>query len=286
MSDAAENEDLKDGEGQADTLGSAPNDGDAGQAGGDEAPSFEDRALAMGWTPKSQFKGDPDRWVDAETFVKRGEEFLPFLKANNKRLEQALDRTQKQLDQTRADLKQFGEFHSKTAEREYRRAFQDIQARLDEAAAAGDVQGVREATQELVDLSSEAKADAKPSQQQGDTTEFAAFKADNAWYGSDKAMSAAFDALCREVFEEGYTSPKAGLKEATSRLKEAFPEKFAKPENPNRRSPAAVEGAGAPARPRGKTRSDLPADARATMDRWVKQGLVTEASYLKDYFGQ
>lgn len=257
-----------------------------GDGGADDAPSFEDRALAMGWTPKAQFKGDPERWVDAETFVKRGEEFLPFLKANNKRLEQALERTQKQLDQTRADLKQFGEFHSKTAEREYRRAFQDIQARLDEAAAAGDVQGVREATQELVDLSSEAKSDAKGDRQQGDNPEFATFKGDNAWYGKDKALSAAFDALCRDVFEEGYTSPKAGLKEAMSRLKESFPEKFAKAENPNRRGPAAVEGAGAPPRKAGRGRADLPADARATMDRWVKQGLVTEAQYIKDYFGQ
>jgi hypothetical protein len=76
---------------------------------------------------------------------------------------------------------------------------------------------------------------------------------------------------------------KALAREVDARLREEFPHKYAKAENPNRSSAAAVEGAGSPAKPRGKSRSDLPAEARATMDRWVKQGLVTEAQYLKDY---
>lgn len=242
----------------------------------DQGPSVEDRAMAMGWTPKGQFKGDPERWVDAETFVKRGEEFLPFLKANNARLEKALERT-------RADLARLAEHHSRTAEREYQRAYNDIQARLDAAAEAGDVQGVREATDELVQLSKDTEKGGKA--EGGVNPDFEAWKGDNDWYGKDKALSAAFDALCLEVAEEGYTKPKAGLKEATNRLREAFPEKFAKPTNPLRNGPAAVEAGGAGARRAGKSRADLPADARSFMDRMVKQGLMTEAAYLKDFFG-
>ncbi|MCR5876940.1 hypothetical protein [Phenylobacterium sp. J367] len=244
----------------------------------DQGPSVEDRALAMGWTPQGQFKGDPAKWVDAETFVKRGEEFLPFLKANNARLEKALDRT-------RADLAKLAEHHSKTAEREYQRALRDIEARIAEATAAGDAQGVMDAADELADLRADAKAGAKPAEQ-GPNEEFKAWQAENEWYGTDRALSAAFDALCKDVLEEGYTKPKAGLKEATSRLKAAFPEKFAKPANPNRQQAAAVEGGGAPARRGSKSRADLPADARSFMDRMVKQGLMTEAQYLKDFFGQ
>lgn len=273
MSATAENEP----EAAAIAADAATDDQTKGQAeageGADEGPSAEDRAMAMGWTPKSQFKGDPERWVDAETFVKRGEEFLPFLKANNRRLEQALERT-------RADLKQLADHHSKTAAREYQRALNDIQARLDEAAANGDVQGVREATDELVEFSKESPA-AVPA---GGSAEFDAWRADNDWYGTDKPLSAAFDALCTVVFEEGYRTPKAGLKEAMSRLREDFPTKFAKAENPNRRQAAAVEGGGNAPRRAGKSRSDLPADARGFMDRMVKQGLMTEAEYLKDFF--
>lgn len=272
---APENENIEDA-----APADAPVDPNAANAAAeppaDDGPSAEDRALAMGWTPQSQFKGDPSKWVDAETFVKRGEEFLPFLKANNKRLEQALERTRK-------DLERLAEFHSKTAEREYQRALNDIQARLDEAAAAGDVQGVRDATDELVQLSKDSapKGDARPA----GAEEFEAWKGENPWFGTDRVMTAATVALADEVFAEGFTG-KAQLKEVDRRLREQFPEKFAKPTNPNRQAPAAVEGAAGRARPGGKTRADLPADARAFMDRMVKQGLMTEAQYLKDFFGQ
>lgn len=237
----------------------------------DDGPSAEDRALTMGWTPKAQFKGDPEKWVDAETFVKRGEEFLPFLKANNRRLEQALERT-------RADLKTLADHHSKTAQREYQRAYNDIQRQLDDAAASGDVQGVRDATDALVELSKETGPAAAPASQASELLE--AWKADNPWYGVDTVMTAAANAIGNELFEKGVTG-KAQTEEVTKRIKAEFPHKF---ENPARRQAAAVESAGGPRGKGAKGRSDLPTDARQFMDRMVKQGLMTEAEYLKDYF--
>lgn len=245
---------------------------DAGGPEGDAPLSAEDRAMAMGWTPKGQFKGDPEKWVDAETFVKRGEEFLPFLKANNRRLEQALERT-------RADLSKLAEFHSKTAEREYKRALQDIEARIAEATATGDAQGAMDAADDLAELKADAKAAAKP-QASADDEVFEAWKAANTWYGIDTAMTAAANAIGNELFNKGL-SGKAQADEVTKRIKAEFPHKF---ENPNRRQAAVVEGSGAPRVRGGKSRSDLPADARQFMDRMVKQGLMTEAEYLKDYF--
>jgi hypothetical protein len=75
----------------------------------------EDKALRMGWVPKDQFKGAPEKWTDAETFIKRGEEFLPFLKANNRKLEKALENATADLAEMKKTLKEFGDFHSKTA---------------------------------------------------------------------------------------------------------------------------------------------------------------------------
>ena len=51
-------------------------------------PTLEDRAAQMGWVPVDKFRGDPAHWVDAETFVKKGEEVMPILRANNRRLEE------------------------------------------------------------------------------------------------------------------------------------------------------------------------------------------------------
>src|ERR1700675_3488942 len=44
------------------------------------------QARDMGWQPKEQWKGNPDNWVDAPEFVKRGETFAPFLQHERKRL--------------------------------------------------------------------------------------------------------------------------------------------------------------------------------------------------------
>jgi hypothetical protein len=249
----------------------------------DTTPSFEDRALTMGWTPKEQFKGDPEKWVDAETFVRRGEEFLPFLKANNKRLEKALERSEAKLASMEQTMQRFAEHHTKTEQRAYERAVRELREQIATSSAAGDVQGVLNATDELAELQAEAKASAKPADNtpQADP-EFEAWRETAQWYGKDKPLSAAFDALCAEVYEDGYRTPKAGLKEAEKRLREQFPHKF---ENPNRRQPGAVEGGGAPPRKAGKTYSDLPPDAKAACDDFVKRGLLTRETYVKDYFG-
>lgn len=232
----------------------------------------EDRALAMGWTPKAQFKGDPEKWVDAETFVKRGEEFLPFLKANNKRLE-------KELENVRKDLKTFGEFHKKTAEREYTRALADLKAELAEASAAGDADAVDDISDRLADLKADIKADA-PAKTGHSEDVVKAWVAKNDWYAKDPALRGAAKEISVELEAAGLTDTAEQLAEVAKRIRAEFPEKFS---NPRRRDPGAVEGGGSGVRKSGKSRADLPPEARQFMDRMVKSGTMTEAEYLKDY---
>lgn len=258
-------------------------DTEADAAVTDAPPSSEDRAAAIGWTPKEQFKGDPEKWIDADTFLKRGEEILPLLKANNRRLEQALEKQSKETAKVKATLERFAEHHSKTEQRAYERALQEIQDGIDQAAANGDVQGVRDGTERLVDLSKGAGSGAPAPEANPD---FDAWQEENPWFGKDKAMTAACAAIGDDVLADGYTG-KAQIREVDRRMREAFPEKFAKPTNQNRNLPGAVEGAGAPRRSSGKTYSDLPADAKAACDDFVKRvpGFTRER-YIKDYFGQ
>lgn len=232
----------------------------------------EDRALGMGWTPKAQFKGDPEKWVDAETFVKRGEEFLPFLKANNKRLE-------KELENVRKDLKTFGEFHKKTAEREYGRALADLKAELAEASAAGDADAVDDISDRLADLKADIKAEA-PAKAGHSEDVVKAWVAKNDWYAKDPALRGAAKEISIELEAAGLTDTAEQLAEVAKRIKAEFPEKFG---NPRRRDSSPVEAGGHGARKSGKSRADLPLEARQFMDRMVKSGTMTEAEYLKDY---
>ena len=40
---------------------------------------IEQEAITLGWVPQDQFKGDPAKWTDAETFVARGKEKVVLL---------------------------------------------------------------------------------------------------------------------------------------------------------------------------------------------------------------
>jgi hypothetical protein len=52
----------------------------------DQARDFDAEAREHGWRPKDEFPGDAAKWVDAETFMKRADEVMPLLKAQNARL--------------------------------------------------------------------------------------------------------------------------------------------------------------------------------------------------------
>ena len=72
--------------------------------GGQQELSTEDRARAQGWRPKDEYNGNPDRWVDAEAFVKRGEEELPVVRERNRHLESRVTELNQKLEQTASTI--------------------------------------------------------------------------------------------------------------------------------------------------------------------------------------
>lgn len=237
-------------------------------------PSIEDRALTMGWTPKAQFKGDPDKWVDAETFVKRGEEFLPFLKANNKRLEKELEKVQK-------TLAKFQDHHTKTEARAYERAMKDLKSELAAATAAGDADAVEKIADDIADL--KADVTGKPADSvKHDNDVVETWVAQNEWYRTNDVMAAAAATIAAKLESQGVTDTAKQLAEVTRQIKAEFPHKFT---NPRRAEPGAVEGGGSPPRKAGKSYADLPPDAKKMCDDFVRdiKGFTRE-QYVKDFF--
>lgn len=287
MADETETGVLEDGALTIDAPAGAGGEDKTTQTQADDAPSYEDRAMAMGWTPKTQFKGDPEKWVDAETFVKRGEEFLPFLKANNRRLEQALDKANTKLAGLEKAVERSIEHISRADQRAYARARAELEAELEQAASNGDAASVKAITKDIVDLEKEVSGAGKPEKGADPEipAEMQAWMDDNPWYGKDKALTAACQAIANDVFDEGYTG-KAQLAEVDKRLRAEFPHKFTKPENPNRRAAASVEGPGAAVKA-GKTYADLPPEAKQMCDEFCRdiKGFTRE-KFVKDYYAQ
>lgn len=247
-----------------------------------DEPTVEDRAREMGWRPKEEFKGDDTKWVDAETFVKRGEEILPILRATAKKDREALEAAKAEIAEMKKTFSEFKRYHSATEQRALEKARKELEREMAEAVEAKDHQAVREIANEMASLSKDVRTDDDGNDM--GSPQMVAFKEEwereNPWINTDPDLKAYAFGICQDMAAKG-VKPKDQLIEAAKKVRQAFPHKF---ENERRKAPAAVEGS-TPQRKAGKTRSDLPPEARQTMDRWVKQGLITEARYLKDYFG-
>lgn len=241
---------------------------------GNAATEIEEAAGKGGWLPKDQWTGDPEKWVDAPKFVLRAAEILPQLTADLKDARAEIRTVKKAV----ADS---AKFISAAEKRAYDQGVAAAQARLDTAAASGDVEGVRNATKEIVDLATDAITTAPA--QPATTPEFDAWKADNSWFGTDRAMTAAAVAIANEAEAEGYKD-KALIKETDARIRAKFPQLYT---NPNRDRAAPVEGGGNAPRKTGKSFSDMPQDAREMVSYFEKNTKgFNRDKYIRDYFSE
>ena len=54
-------------------------------------PEMQAKAAAMGWIAPEHYRGDPERFITAEEYIRRGEEVIPIIRANAKKLEEKLE---------------------------------------------------------------------------------------------------------------------------------------------------------------------------------------------------
>lgn len=265
-------------------MATAPIDTTAAPEGGaaDVIVDYEAEAKKMGWAPADEFKGDPKLHIDAETFYNRAVEYMPIAKATIKKLSERIDRMER-------DAKQFGEFHSKTAEREYQRALDTIRAEQEAAVESGDIEAHRAASAKLDKL----EKPAAPSQGGAISPEEAAealidWRRENKWFGDNKLMTDYAELQADKMLKAGMMPGPEHLAALTEKVKAKFPEEFEDKgddgADPPRRRSAVDGGNTIPPRRGGKGFSDLPPAAQAACDRYIKQGFVkSREAYVKDY---
>ena len=128
---------------------------------------IETTALQMGWIPKEKFRGDESKWVDAETYVERGQTFLPFIKAENRKLQERLEqatgtigRLEAAVTESTSAIEALKKYNSEMNQARVQQLRKDIMAELTEAKRSGNVE--REV--ELQDQLTDAKAALKTAQ--------------------------------------------------------------------------------------------------------------------------
>lgn len=255
------------------------------------SPEELDRATRQGWAPEEEWKGPKEQWVDAKTFLKRGDEILPIVRANNKKLEQELADLKAERENDKKifeDFQKFQDENRKREEKEYKRELAELKAAKAKAVADGDSAAFTQADaaeDQLRDDYQSRQAESKPKEpnQPGEHPDWQPWLQENDWYLDDEEMGAMADAMGQRIAEaKPHLTGKAFYDEVKARVQHAMPHKF---ENPNRSKPNAVEaGGGGKTRSRGKTYSDLPAEAKQACDGFCKTiPGYTKEQYVKDF---
>lgn len=280
------------------TAGAAPANGAAGEVdgGGDNAPSRQDveaRASRMGWAPRHKFRGDPDRWVDADEFIERGEQMLPLALERNKVLDRTVQTLQRQIDEQGNSIAKLVETSRRAEQVGYKRAMRELVAKREAAVEAGDKEGFRAAEAEIRDLGPEPEAPPPPQQRQQQPAvdpAVTAWVGRNRWFDSDPiARNAAIAAL--DVVQRQYPNDtmEEHLAEVEAQMREAFPRHFPaarrRAADPppddggegepatrrDQRAPLVSRSGTAPSRPAGpRSFEALPQEAKREYERQAK----------------
>lgn len=267
---------------------------EGGEGGGDNQPSeAETRARRMGWHPKDEYEAsgrDASKWVDAETFIKRGEESLPVLKERLRKLDGIIANQDKKLDEGNKLLRDLVKSQTEREKKAVEKAITALKAERREAARVGDDERVEAISNEISEQEEVLRAAPEPPKEEKQRVEtepppeIDAWVKANPWFEKDAiARNAAIAAYGAYASDTSLTEVQR-LAKVRSEIAKRFPEHFS---NPNRQRPAAVEAGGRQPRTNGKGWDDIPAADRALAERLIRQGAVKDkASYAKDYFGQ
>lgn len=255
------------------------------EAGGD-VNETEQRARRLGWVAQDEFKGDPERWRPATEFLEKGETLLPVARADNRRLHDQLDRTSREMGEMRTVMNELRDFANSANERAHKQARAEIEAEMRNAVASADQGAFEVAKARLDNLAPPPKPATPAAPAQPELDPVAKEWIDrNDWFRDDFELNAYATAHHNKLSATRKDlSLRDNLAAVEREVKARFPDKF---NNGRRDAPSAVSSpGGAPqaARKPGKVYDNLPADARAACDRFMRQipGYSRE-EYCKSY---
>jgi hypothetical protein len=243
----------------------------------DQAP--EARARELGWVPKEEFRGDHEKWVDAETFNRRGEEIMPILKKNNKELMETVNRLRDENARMKGDhesllasVEELKTFQREDTRRQVKEGKAKLLAELRTAKEAGDTDREIELTDQLTEVNGKIReAEAAPEQTPADRAKaalkdpaFLEWKAENPWVDVDRVRTATAVAIAADLRDKGNRAVGKDFFAAVSKeLAKVYPElkRTTKVE-----SSGGGEGGGSSEGAK-RTYADLPTDAKETCER-------------------
>lgn len=253
--------------------------------------AIEARAREMGWKPLAEYRGPPGRWQPAKDFIERGENILPIVRDQNRRLTERVGKLEGEISGLRVtaneqleiikDLRDIGKRQNQAG---YDRAMAELKAKQRQAVEVGDTKAYdqlveqAEALQEARPAAAVAErartepAPALPTAPPPLTPTAQSFIRENPWFSTNKLLTDTMISFHQEVMDERQATQdilradpaldRELLEEARNRVFERYPE----------RDPAAP--ARAPAAPAPRTRRAAAVAAPTAGERAPPPGAV------------
>lgn len=257
------------------------NDDTQDNGGDDNAPQLsevEQLAHEMGWTPKDQYKGDPEKWKEARDWIKVEKDISRQMRDSVKRLNDRIDR--------------MASASTKATERALAQQAEELNRQFAEAVENKDVAGAAKATQGLRELEQSARSDTANIEDK--------FARDNPWYNPQAAantVEAEATAYAITISQRLHAQGKSfdeQLEAAEAGVKKRFPELFddAPQQRQVKAPPSLHSPTGRPPAKKAKTFADLPADVKRAAENHAKLAASrfgvdpekAKADYATDYF--
>ena len=164
----------------------------------DEPVTDEQRARAMGWKPFAEYRGDPRRWTDYPEFIRRGEEELPIIRDQNRRLSEKVARFEPELASASKAARDALALARASEQRGYDRALAEQKAAARQAVAEGNTEAYDDAQAEIDRIEAAKRIAAAPAQEEPPAPEperepiwpeTQAFLDANPWFHTDAALA-------------------------------------------------------------------------------------------------
>lgn len=149
----------------------------------------QELAKGMGWKGPDEFTGDPERFVDADEYIRRGQEVMPILRQRNKELQDQVSSMNTALADMKQTVAKLEISHSAEAARKVEEARANLVAQLKDAIENNDAEAQAkilgglaiadkaQEKQEAWDKKTDRRTQPKPNEH------FLAWAAKNPWFG-------------------------------------------------------------------------------------------------------
>ena len=234
---------------------------------------FESEARTMGWVPEEDFRGDPNKHIPAQEFVERGEQKIPLLIANNKKLTNKVDELSRAIDYQ-------SHHHEEALKQANERSRQAVEDDMLKAVDEGDRETFLNLKKKRDDIKDPEPVKTVPKVPPA----FVQFEVENLWYNSDTAMTAVAQAESQRLAKEFPSlSIENNLARTKAAVEKAFPHKFTSNDgNPRRDEPGAVGGGKPRTKSSGRTFTSLPDDAKQAFERFHKDKVFGKDTSKED----